>query len=153
MLTRPSPRPCDSVLQVTALDADECVVDWAPMDKRIGKRRQIRSVPMAWCRDPLNPSAFEAETRPDGRIVELSVSGAGIVAVTHPYLDVGKTVLIAAVGLTGAVIVRRIDPDVYPGESYYGVEFGEPNSRLGEALRSGYLNKATNAPEVYLPKG
>lgn len=123
------------------------------MEKRIGKRRQIRSVPMAWCRDPSNPSAFDAETDPDGNVVELSVSGAGIVAVTHPYLDLGRTVLIACVGLTGTVIVRRIDLDVYPGESYYGVEFAEPNSRLGAALRENFLVKATNAPNVYLPKG
>ena len=122
------------------------------MDKRIGKRRQIRSVPMAWCRDPQNPSPFDAETSPDGRIVELSVSGAGIMAITHPYLAVGRTVMIACVGMTGLVIARRIEPDVYPGESYYGVEFAEPNSRLGETLNQMFLATAANAPSLYLPK-
>lgn len=127
-------------------------VDWIPTDKRIGKRRQIKSVPMAWVRDPSNPSPFDAESRPDGRIVELSISGAGMVALTHPYLDVGRTVLIACVGMVGPVIIRRIDPDVYPGESYYGVEFGEPNSRLGDALQRSYLVKE-DAPGEYLPRG
>ena len=47
---------------------------------------------MAWCRDPSRPNPMDAETSPDGRIVELSVSGAGFVATTHPYLDVGKLV-------------------------------------------------------------
>jgi len=108
---------------------------------------------MAWCRDPANPSAFEAETRPDGNIVELSVSGAGMIAVTHPYLDVGRTVLIACMGVTGAVIVRRIEVDVYPGESYYGVEFGEPGSRLAAALHETFLVKALHAPDRYLPQG
>ena len=107
---------------------------------------------MSSCRDPNNPSAFEAETKPDGNVVELSVSGAGIIAVTHPYLEVGRTVLIACVGMTGSVVVRRIEPDVYPGESYYGIEFAEANSRLGTALREAFLVKATNAPGVYLPK-
>lgn len=122
------------------------------MERRIGTRRQIRSVPMAWCRDPSNPSALDAELRPDGNIVQLSVSGAGIIAVTHPYLEVGRTVLIACLGVTGAVIARRIDLDVYPGESYYGVEFAEPTSRLGEVLQETILVKAMNAPNVYLPK-
>ena len=123
------------------------------MDKRIGKRRQIRSVPMAWCRDPSHPCAFDAETNPDGGIVELSVSGAGILATTHPYLDLGKVVMIATMGTTGLVIVRRIESDAYPGESYYGVEWGEPNSPLGTALRETFLAKATGAPAVYLPRG
>ena len=127
-------------------------MDWIPTEKRIGKRRQIKSVPMAWVRDPLKPSPFDAETSPDGRIVELSISGAGMVALTHPYLEVGKTVLIACVGMFGPVIVRRIDPDVYPGESYYGVEFGEPNSPLGQALHRAYLVKQ-DAPGEYLPRG
>src|SRR4051794_17896427 len=108
---------------------------------------------MAWCRDPQRPSAFDAETHPDGNIVELSVSGAGIVAITHPYLEVGKLVIIAAMGLTGRVIVRRIDLDVYPGESYYGVEFGEPNSQLAAVLHGAFLAKAMNSPDVYLPRG
>ncbi len=107
---------------------------------------------MAWCRDPSNPCASDAQTRPDGNVVELSVSGAGIIALTHPYLDVGRTVLIACMGVTGAIVVRRIDLEVYPGESYYGVEFAEPTSRLGKVLQEMILAKATNAPEVYLPK-
>jgi hypothetical protein len=127
-------------------------MEWAPGEKRIGRRRQIKSVPMAWCRDPSNPSPFDAEVRPDGRIVELSVSGAGLVATTHPYVEIGSTVLIACMGCTGLVIIRRIEPDMYPGESYYGVEFGEPNSVLGQTLHRSYL-VTESAPEVYLPKG
>lgn len=127
-------------------------MEWAPVEKRIGKRRQIRSVPMAWCRDPSNPCAFDAETRPDGRIIDVSVSGAGLVAVSHPYLELGSVVLIAAMGMTDKVIVRRIDPDIYPGESFYGVEYAAADSRLGEALRKAYLHKE-GAPTDYLPKG
>ncbi|WP_421120309.1 hypothetical protein ACE2AJ_03015 [Aquihabitans daechungensis] len=107
---------------------------------------------MAWCRDPANPCAFDAERHPDGNIVELSVSGAGIIAVTHPYLEVGRTVLIATMGVTGAVVARRIEHDVYPGESYYGMEFAEPASRVREILQETFLVKATDAPRVYLPR-
>ncbi|MCU1370609.1 MAG: hypothetical protein JWO77_1803 [Ilumatobacteraceae bacterium] len=128
-------------------------MEWMPGERRIGARRQIRSVPMAWCRDPAKPSPFEAETRPDGNIVEVSVSGIGLIAVTHPYLAVGQTVIIASMGLTGAVVVRRIEQDRYPGESYYGVELAEPNGRLGEVLTETFLVKARHAPTEYLPKG
>jgi hypothetical protein len=107
---------------------------------------------MAWCRDPANPNPFDADTRPDGQLVELSVSGAGIIAVTHPYLEVGRTVLIAAMGTTGAVIARRVELDLYPGESYYGVEFADPNGRLATDLQQTFLVRATHAPERYLPR-
>jgi hypothetical protein len=127
-------------------------VEWIRGERRIGTRRQIRSVPMAWCRDPANPNPFDADQRPDGNIVELSVSGVGIIAVTHPYLEVGRTVLIAAMGTTGALIARRIEPDVYPGESYYGMEFADPNGRLPSELQQTYLVRATHAPDTYLPR-
>lgn len=120
-------------------------------ERRIGRRRQIRSIPMAWCRDPRNPDPYLAERTPDGTIVELSVSGAGLVAITHPYLAVGSTVLIATVGTVGAVIVRRFELDVYPGETYYGMEYGEPNSALAQALQRASKLDA-EAPALYLPR-
>lgn len=123
------------------------------MERRIGRRRQIRSVPMAWCRDPNQPDPYLAERSPDGSIVELSVSGAGIVAVTHPYLHVGEKVIICAAGVAGLVIARRIEHDLYPGESYYGVEFAEPNSRLGSTLHTTFVARETDAPAVFVPKG
>lgn len=128
-------------------------MDWAPVDKRIGKRRQVRSIPMAWCRDPQRPNASDADTHPDGRIVELSVTGAGMVAITHPYLQIESRVMIATMGYTGVVIVRRIDPDMYPGESYYGVEFADVNGPMCQTLQRAFLVKATNAPTQYIPRG
>jgi hypothetical protein len=107
---------------------------------------------MAWCRDPAHPNPFDADEHPDGNIVELSVSGAGIIAVTHPFLTVGRTVLIAAMGTTDAVVARRIEQDVYPGESYYGVEFADPNSRLAADLQQAFRVRATHAPDRYLPR-
>lgn len=128
-------------------------MSWGPVEKRIGKRRQIRSVPMAWCRDPRNPDPYAADSAPDGRIVELSVSGLGMVALTHPYVELGSRVIISAAGVAGVIIVRRIELDLYPGQSYYGAEFGEPNSRLGETLQRTHLLHGTSAPDVYVPKG
>ena len=128
-------------------------MSWGPVEQRIGKRRQIRSLPMAWCRDPRNPDPYAADRAPDGRIVELSVSGLGMVALTHPYLEVGAKVMIAAAGVAGVIIVRRIELEMYPGQSYYGAEFGEPNSRLGETLQRTHLVHGRNVPDAYIPKG
>lgn len=52
-------------------------MEWHQVDKRIGKRRQVRSIPMAWVRNPAEPDRYAADTAPDGSIVELSVTGAG----------------------------------------------------------------------------
>lgn len=128
-------------------------MDWAPREKRIGRRRQIRSVPMAWCRNPAEPDPFGAEKAPDGNVVELSVSGAGLVAVSHPYLAVGSSVLISCVGLVGLIVVRRMEPDIYPGETYYGVEFGEPKSPLAEALQRSALAGTAPLPSEHHFRG
>jgi hypothetical protein len=127
-------------------------VDFGPVEKRIGKRRQIRSVPMAWVRDPANPDPWAADTKPDGRIVELSVSGLGMVAIDHPYLEVGSTVLIAAAGEVGKVIIRRIDPEMYPNQSYYGAEFAQAESAFAKVLQKGFLHRDRNVPTAYLPR-
>ncbi|HWJ96991.1 MAG TPA: hypothetical protein VNQ33_02460 [Acidimicrobiales bacterium] len=139
-------------LQHAAERAEDPGMERDHIERRIGVRRQIRSVPMAWCRDPANPSPYDAQVRPDGNLVEVSVSGAGLIAVTHPYLQEGTKVLIACLGAVGPVIARRIEPDVYPGESYYGVEFCEPNGRLAQTVYSTFLAKTRDAPDVYLPR-
>lgn len=123
------------------------------MEKRIGKRQQIRTIPMAWCRDPDKPPAFGPEENPDGRIVDLSVSGMGIVARTWPDLEVGDKMTIACLGTVGRVFIRRIEHNVYPGESFYGTEFAEPNGHLTITMQQSFLAKLTDAPDLYLPQG
>jgi hypothetical protein len=127
-------------------------MDGVPVEKRIGKRRQIRSVPMAWVRDPRRPDPSAADRKPDGKIVELSISGLGIVAITHPHLEVGSPVLIVAAGELGRVVVRRIDPDRYPNESYYGVEFAHPNSPLAKVLHAKFLPRDSANPLHFAPR-
>jgi hypothetical protein len=128
-------------------------VDFGPVEKRIGKRRQIRSVPMAWVRDPNHPDPWAAENKPDGRITELSISGLGMVAISHPYLEVGSLVLITAAGEVGKIIIRRIDPEMYPNQSYYGAEFAENESTFAKVLQKGFLNQDRNVPTAYIPRG
>lgn len=123
------------------------------MEKRIGKRQQIRTIPMAWAREPERPPAFGPEENPDGRIVDLSVSGMGIVARTDESLEVGDQMVLACLGTIGRVYLRRIEHHIYPGESFYGVEFAEPNGPLTLTMQQSFLAKLTHAPTVYLPQG
>ena len=128
-------------------------MDFNQWDQRIGKRQQVRSVPIAWTKDPERPSGFAAESHPDGRIVEVSVSGAGIVATADDTIEVGDKMHLQCLGAIGPVLVRRIERNMYPGQHYYGIEYAEPNSALTRGIYAGLLAKETDAPTVYLPQG
>jgi hypothetical protein len=65
----------------------------------------------------------------------------------------GSKVIICAAGVAGVVIIRRIEQDLYPGESYYGVEFGEPNSRLGAMLHERFVAREIRRPHHLHPEG
>ena len=128
-------------------------MDFNQWDQRIGKRQQVRSVPIAWTKDPERPSGFAAESHPDGRIVEVSVSGAGIVATADDTIEIGDKMHLQCLGAIGPVLVRRIERNMYPGQHYYGIEYAEPNSALTRGIYAGLLAKETDAPTVYLPQG
>jgi hypothetical protein len=116
-----------------------------PKEKRIGRRRHIPSVPMAWCRAPRKGRRCKDGDRVDGKIVEVSVTGAGIIALTLPKATVGDEIVIHCLGHTCPIVIRRIEPDLYPGESYYGVEFLDAAQRLADDLRRRFLDSAPSA--------
>ena len=117
-----------------------------PKEKRIGRRRNIPSIPMAWCSNPKRAPRWRDERRVDGRVVEVSLTGAGIVASSLPKVELGDIVVIHCLGYICPVIVRRIEPDLYPGESYYGIELVEGATALADELRRRYLDTAPGAP-------
>lgn len=117
-----------------------------PKEKRIGRRRHIPSIPMTWCSSPKRAPRCRDERRTDGRVVEVSLTGAGIIAKTLPKVDLGDVVVIHCLGYICPVVVRRIERDLYPGESYYGVELLEGATPLADELRRRYLDTAPGAP-------
>jgi hypothetical protein len=123
-----------------------------PKEKRIGRRRHIPSVPMAWCRNPRKGPRCKDGDRVDGRIVEVSVTGVGLIATTLKKVELGEPVMIHCLGYTCPVVIRRIEPDLYPGESYYGVELLEPAQALAEDLRRRFLDSAPAAPSGFSPR-
>lgn len=124
------------------------------IEKRIGKRRQIPSVPMAWCNDPPLPEDIHrVASDPDGRITDFSVTGAGFIARSRPDLSIDYEVNIACLGMYGPVRIRRIDPETYPGYSFYGVEFADANSPFTQAIQDWVVGSAPGAPSFFLPQG
>ncbi len=116
-----------------------------PKEKRIGRRRQIPSIPMAWCSNPRKAPRCRDQRRVDGRVVEVSVTGAGIVATTLTKAGVGDMVVIHCLGYITPVVIRRIELDLYPGESYYGVELLDGATAFADELRRRYLDTSPNA--------
>lgn len=99
---------------------------------------------MAWCRKPKRaPDRCHDSERVDGHVIEISVTGLGIVADTHKTLEAGSVVLLHCLGLTCPVVVRRLDHEVYPGETFYGVELLDATSPLHEALAEQFREAAT----------
>ncbi|HRW37535.1 MAG: hypothetical protein KDB04_11610 [Acidimicrobiales bacterium] len=116
-----------------------------PKEKRIGRRRNIPSLPMTWCSNPRRAPRCRDDKRVDGRIVEVSVTGAGIIATTLKKASVGDTVVIHCLDHICPVVIRRIELDLYPGESYYGVELLDGAGSLADELRRRFLDSAPGA--------
>ena len=121
-------------------------------EKRIGRRRHIPSVPMTWCSNPRRAPRCRDDKRVDGRIVEVSVTGAGIIAKTLTNVEVGDVVAIHCLGFISPVVIRRIDLDLYPGESFYGVELTDGAQPLADELRRQFLDTNPSSPLEFQPR-
>jgi len=75
---------------------------------------------------------FKRYSPTTAEVVELSLSGATIVAVSSPLLTPGTAVAIEIEGQRGGVAIRNLAPASTEGLSRYGVEFLqlEPGVRL-----------------------
>lgn len=96
-------------------------------ERRLGTRLPIFGMWVTWNvgrRDtrPLHRRRHPLETL-YGRVEDLSVSGAGIVAPTDETLRVGSTLLIEAEGFRGTVAVQQRRETDVEGLTRYGVSF------------------------------
>lgn len=69
-----------------------------------------------------------------GRVVDLSVSGARIIAPTDPSLRVGSTLVILAEGCRGLVAIKQLAPTDEEGLTSYGVSFVDFPDRFTQAV-------------------
>ncbi len=95
-------------------------------NRRIGERLPIVIDGVEWrpCGTPrrrlLRRGAPDVQ---HARIVELSVTGAGIIGPATPPLERGTQVLLRIHGVDGLVEIRRVHPTDDPGCARYGVVF------------------------------
>jgi hypothetical protein len=107
-------------------------------DRRLGTRHVLGPVAVRWRLDDgpvVGPADQEREGGPErAGLLDLSVSGARVMARTSPDLAVGDWTTVSIRGRSGPVIVRRITPSRQAGFSQYGIEFLDPMSELTQLV-------------------
>ncbi len=79
-------------------------------------------------------------------LLDLSVSGARIMARTSDDLAVGDWTMVTIRGATGPVVVRRIAPATTEGFSHYGLEFLDPLSPLTQLVHTELAARRSEVP-------
>lgn len=96
--------------------------------RRLGERISLGEVLVAWRANEVVPGRLRDKPRPTevGRVVDVSVSGAAIVAPASPELRKGRAVVIQLDEHQAVVRIRRISEIEGAAEwRVYGVEFLE----------------------------
>ncbi|HMJ78397.1 MAG TPA: PilZ domain-containing protein [Iamia sp.] len=107
-------------------------------DRRLGARHVLGPVAVRWRLDDgpvVGPADEGREEGPErAGLLDLSVSGARIMARTSTDISVGDWTHVSIRGRSGPVIVRRILPSRQEGFSQYGIEFLDPMSELTQLV-------------------
>ena len=108
-------------------------------DRRLGERHVLGPVAVRWRLDgfTIEPERLVDASGPQrAGLLDLSASGALVMARTADDLHVGDWLMISIQGATGPVIIRRIVASAMPGFSQYGVEFLDPMSELTQVVHT-----------------
>lgn len=111
-------------------------------ERRLGQRHVLGPVAVRWRIDDAPVfddgdalDGVRAGSRPEpAGLLDLSASGARILARDCTDLAVGDTTTIQIRDASGPVIVRRITSSSMPGFSTYGLEFANPFSPLPQLI-------------------
>ena len=116
-------------------------------NQRIGDRIPVYVDGVEW--QPVAPrrSLFK-RPRLTARVVEVSVSGAGILAPAEPHVPLGQIVTIVLNDRAGTVHVRRRERTTDPATLRYGVEFVSLDNPLAE-LAKALLAEVRPAPTFF----
>lgn len=140
---------------MAAVEADEVIMAAAGYERRVGSRHSVAWLEVGW-RYWIGPPE-EGGSRPvgtaTGHLVDVSVTGAGVMAPASPYVGVGVAVALDFAGLHGGVVIRRVD--AVNGEAsarLYGVEFLDVHSELGVALGDAFVARHSELPEWRDPR-
>ncbi len=106
--------------------------------RRLGERVPLGEVLVAWRVDEVIRGRLRDKMRATevGRIIDVSVSGAAIVAPSSPDLRRGRAVAIRLDDADAVVRIRRIDDFGDPSWRTYGVEFLETDLAFRDWINS-----------------
>lgn len=127
--------------QVGAAPADGTIVKPpipTPTGRRLGERIPLGEVLIAWRVGEVLPGRLRDKPRPAevGRVLDISVSGAAIVAPSAAELRPGRAVAISLDETDALVRIRRIDEFGDDGWRIYGVEFLEADLSFRDWINS-----------------
>lgn len=126
-------------------------------ERRVGRRHEVgRPIVVRWDvetntddqrrrgrRRRPEPQASEA-----AGLLDVSVSGARVMARTAADLRVGSTTVVSITGARGPVTIRRISPSTKAGFSIYGLEFSDATSPLTQLVHKGLLSESATLDEA-----
>lgn len=117
------------------------------MERRIGRRFDAPRNRIAWrLGRPVRGVPWLRRRSEVGLLVNVSVSGAGVLAPDCMDLEPGSRVTIGFEGTTGQVIVRRISSCGDESQNLYGIEFAEPGSPLTSIVYDTFLAESEGRP-------
>jgi hypothetical protein len=110
------------------------------IERRLGRRFKAPRNRIAWRLDRSVRGVPWLRRRAEvGLLVDVSVSGAGVLAPDCMDLQPGSRVTIGFEGTRGQVIVRRISSCGDESQNLYGIEFAEPGSPLTSVVYDTFL--------------
>jgi len=117
------------------------------IERRIGRRFDAPRNRISWRVDrPIRGVPWLRRRSEVGLLVNVSVSGAGVLAPDCMDLQPGSRVTIGFEGATGQVIVRRISSCGDESQNLYGIEFAEPGSPLTSLVYDTFLAETEGRP-------
>lgn len=93
-------------------------------NRRLGHRVQPEGLEVLWCL-PGTEVGHKRESKrpPAGRVLDLSFTGAQVLAPTHKKVERGVVLPIVLEGVMAPVRIRWVRESDEPGHSLFGVEF------------------------------
>ncbi len=124
-------------------------MDNPTFERRVGARREVEGVEIGWHygipgATPQDPVEVIATT---GDLVDVSVTGALIVAPHTSHVWLGCIVGVEFRGFKDTVAIRRIDRIFHERDfRLYGIEFTSPNSELAKGVSDAFLARHSRLP-------
>jgi hypothetical protein len=121
--------------------------DRLSVDRRIGQRHQVFPTEVSWRTVGARGRHHDLAGRGKKvHLVEVSVSGIGLVAPRSRRVAVGSVVSVTYAHGEGLAVVRRIGPADADRDAFYGLELVDQSSALAMVLYDTFLARFSRVP-------